>query len=156
MGIRRHIVPGHERLNPILLESIYRLKTTDPGAKRRTSVGGWHSTDPLIVTLPGFDHLMGVLQQEGVVSEIWAIVNGKGHSNRRHAHWAGVPALSAVYYVQVPQPRAAIVFDPGIRIEPEPGLLLVFGSDEQHSVEVNGSDQDRVVVACNFVPAPPR
>jgi hypothetical protein len=152
MDIRRSYLPGFERTNRDILDSIDLLRRTDLGRPGKSSVGGWHSHDLSTAVLPGFDALSAFLRKEvGGFDELWAIVNGKGHFNRQHKHNPG--RVSAAYYIQVPRPAAAIVF-PGVRgrrIEPEPGLLLTFDGSLTHSVEVNESDGLRVSISCNFL-----
>jgi hypothetical protein len=152
--IKKLQLPNFETVNPLILDSIRQLRLVDRGTSggSRSTIGGWHSTDQSVVNLPGFDVLVEFLRKQvGDFDAIWVCVNGRGHYNRRHQHNPG--RMSGAYYVTTPSPVAAIVFhgEQDVRVEPEPGMLLVFDGGYEHSVEPNQADADRVVVSCNFV-----
>ena len=100
---------------------------------------------------------------------MWTIINRKGAANDRHHH--GNSAISAAYYVKAPEncgkivfydPRPApIYFHPNARssnslncqvnaITPVEGLLVLFPSYLDHSVEANNSNEERVVISFNI------
>ena len=102
------------------------------------------------------------------IKSIWAIINEKGASNDRHHH--GNSALSAAYYVRAPKdcgdivfydPRPAPVFSHPIAkkpnilnatvnsITPDEGLLVLFPSYLDHSVNPNLSSDQRIVISFN-------
>ena len=102
------------------------------------------------------------------IKSIWAIINERGASNERHHH--GNSALSAAYYVSAPKdcgnivfydPRPAPVFShplakkPNIlnatvnSITPNEGLLVLFPSYLDHSVNQNLSSDQRIVISFN-------
>ena len=102
------------------------------------------------------------------IKSIWAIINEKGASNERHHH--GNSALSAAYYVRAPKdcgdivfydPRPAPVFSHPIAkkpntlnatvnsITPDEGLLVLFPSYLDHSVNPNLSSNQRIVISFN-------
>ena len=102
------------------------------------------------------------------ITNIWTIVNEKGAFNERHQH--GNSDLSAAYYVKAPKdcgeivfydPRPAPVYShpraktPNIlnatinSVSPEEGLLVLFPSYLEHSVNPNQSEDQRIVISFN-------
>ena len=100
---------------------------------------------------------------------MWAIINTKGAYNERHHHQNS--ALSAAYYVCAPEncgninfydPRPAPVYShPYIKnynslnskvnsIVPSDGLLVLFPSYLDHSVSINKSEKERMVISFNI------
>ena len=108
-------------------------------------------------------------KQEVKIKSMWAIINEKGAFNQRHHH--GNSDLSAAYYVSAKQdcgdivfydPRPAPVFKHPISrkpnilnasinsIKPEEGLLVLFPSYLEHSVNQNLSKEKRIVISFNI------
>ena len=107
--------------------------------------------------------------QEVKISNMWAIINTKGSLNQKHHH--SNSDLSAAYYVSAEKncgniifydPRPAKVYkhpiakNPNIlnatinSISPEPGMLILFPSYLEHSVNPNLSDHKRIVISFNL------
>ena len=107
--------------------------------------------------------------QEVKISNMWAIINKKGSLNQKHHH--SNSDLSAAYYVAAKEncgdiifydPRPATVYkhpiakEPNIlnatinSISPEPGMLILFPSYLEHSVNPNLSDHKRIVISFNL------
>ena len=107
--------------------------------------------------------------QEVKISNMWAIINTKGSLNQKHHH--SNSDLSAAYYVSAEEncgdiifydPRPAKVYrhpiakNPNIlnatinSISPEPGMLILFPSYLEHSVNPNLSDHKRIVISFNL------
>jgi len=107
--------------------------------------------------------------QEVKISNMWAIINTKGSLNQKHHH--SNSDLSAAYYVSAEKncgdivfydPRPATVYKHPIAkkpnilnatinsINPEPGMLILFPSYLEHSVEPNLSDHKRIVISFNL------
>tara|TARA_B100001059_G_C17783759_1_gene555840 strand:+ start:14 stop:601 length:588 start_codon:yes stop_codon:yes gene_type:complete len=107
--------------------------------------------------------------QEVKISNMWAIINKKGSLNQKHHH--SNSDLSAAYYVSAKKncgdivfydPRPATVFKhpvstkPNIlnatinSISPEEGMLILFPSYLEHSVNPNLSESKRVVISFNL------
>tara|TARA_Y100001970_G_scaffold283604_1_gene399188 strand:- start:9476 stop:10063 length:588 start_codon:yes stop_codon:yes gene_type:complete len=103
------------------------------------------------------------------IQSMWAIVNEKKAFNQRHHH--GNSDLSAAYYVMAPEdcgdivfydPRPAPVYkhpvakSPNIlnasvnSIKPESGMLVLFPSYLEHSVNPNKSSKKRIVISFNI------
>ncbi|MDC1047103.1 TIGR02466 family protein [Alphaproteobacteria bacterium] len=107
--------------------------------------------------------------QEVKISNMWAIINKKGSLNQKHHH--SNSDLSAAYYVSAEKncgdiifydPRPAKIYkhpiakNPNIlnatisSISPQPGMLILFPSFLEHSVDPNLSDHKRVVISFNL------
>ena len=102
------------------------------------------------------------------ITGMWAIINPTNASNARHIHSNNF--LSAAYYVKAPDQCGDIVFhDPrsanAIRtpristinkmnsttfsVTPKDGLLVLFPSYLHHSVDLNRSEEDRIIISFN-------
>ena len=103
------------------------------------------------------------------IKSIWAIINEKNAWNQKHHH--SNSDLSAAYYVSAHEncgdivfydPRPAPVHNHPISrtpnklnatvnsIKPEPGMLVLFPSYLEHSVNPNLSDKKRIVISFNI------
>ena len=104
------------------------------------------------------------------ITGMWAVVNGPGSSNRLHNHPFNY--LSGVFYLQVPKDSGSLIFhDPRpqsevlsppkkqgenlhtahrVTWEPKQNDLLVFPSWLQHEVEINNSQEERIVISFNI------
>ena len=110
------------------------------------------------------------LERQAVkIKSLWAIINEKGAWNQKHHH--SNSDLSAAYYVAAHEncgdivfydPRPAPVHNHPISkspnklnatvnsIKPEPGMLVLFPSYLEHSVNPNLSDKKRIVISFNL------
>ncbi len=107
--------------------------------------------------------------QEVKLSNMWAIINKKGAMNQKHHH--SNSDLSAAYYVTATEGCGDIIFyDPrpgkvykyplsnipnllnsnNNGVKPESGMLVLFPSYLEHSVNPNTSDNDRIVISFNI------
>lgn len=103
------------------------------------------------------------------ITSMWSIINNKNASNGRHIHSNNY--LSAAYYVKAPSKCGNIVFyDPReakiirkpktsklnqlnsevINVEPKEGILILFPSYLHHSVDMNDSNEERIVISFNI------
>ena len=110
-----------------------------------------------------------LFKQKVKITSMWSIINTKEAFNGRHIH--GNNHISAAYYVKAPEkcgnivfydPRSAPVFNHPIikkpnklnsdshSIKPKEGLLVLFPSYLHHSVEVNQSNDERIVISFNI------
>ena len=110
-----------------------------------------------------------VTNQEIKITSMWSVINRTGNANARHIHPNSF--LSAAYYVKAPDncgdimfhdPRSAAVYRRAkiandnilntseILITPKEGLLVLFPSYLQHSVQSNESGKERVVISFNI------
>ena len=110
-----------------------------------------------------------IQKQKIKIPSMWAIVNKGGAANARHHH--GNSDISAAYYVRAPinsgdivfyDPRPAPVFshpkanNPNSlnamvnSINPVEGLLVLFPSYLDHSVNANMSNEERIVISFNI------
>ncbi len=106
--------------------------------------------------------------QKTKITSMWAIINKGGAANARHHH--GNSTISAAYYVRAPEncgdivfydPRPAPVYSHPISnkpnslnamvnsISPIEGLLVLFPSYLDHSVNENLSNKERIVISFN-------
>ena len=102
-------------------------------------------------------------------TSMWTIINEKGNFNIEHTHPNNY--LSAAYYVKAPENCGSfIVTNPNsvareripvsdnktqfnqniVHIKPEEGDLLLFPAYLPHSVGMNLSDKDRIVISFNI------
>tara|TARA_B100000965_G_C19551910_1_gene740419 strand:+ start:128 stop:730 length:603 start_codon:yes stop_codon:yes gene_type:complete len=117
-----------------------------------------------------FEDMGWDLQKQKIkVTSMWSIINKKNSSNARHIHSNNY--ISAAYYVKAPKncgniifydPRSEAVFRHPIinkpnklntnsfSIEPKEGLLVLFPSYLNHSVDLNNSDEERMVISFNI------
>ena len=107
--------------------------------------------------------------QEVKVTSMWSVINKKNSSNARHIHSNNY--ISAAYYVKTPENGGDIVFhDPRsvttfrypkiaesnalnsniFTIQPKEGLLVLFPSYLYHSVDLNRSEEERIVISFNI------
>ena len=108
-------------------------------------------------------------KQSVSINNLWAIINEKGAWNQKHHH--SNSDLSAAYYVCAHEncgdivfydPRPAPVYKHPIpkspnnlnatvnSIKPEAGMLVLFPSYLEHSVNPNMSDKKRIVISFNI------
>ena len=110
------------------------------------------------------------LQKQKIkIPSMWAIINKDGANNARHHH--GNSDISAAYYIRAPKncgeivfydPRPAPVFShplcnkPNLlnamvnSVNPVEGLLVMFPSYLDHSVNPNLSKEERIVISFNI------
>ena len=107
--------------------------------------------------------------QEVTLSNMWAIINKQGAMNQKHHH--SNSDLSAAYYVTAKEGCGDIIFyDPrpgkvykhpisnipnllnanNNGVKPEPGMLVLFPSYLEHSVNPNTTDHERIVISFNI------
>ena len=103
------------------------------------------------------------------INNMWAIINTGGSSNAQHQH--GNSNISGAYYVRAPKnsgdivfydPRPApVYFHPSAKspnllnaqvnsVIPKEGVLVLFPSYLDHSVNENLSNEERVVISFNI------
>ena len=110
-----------------------------------------------------------IKNQEVKITGMWAIINKKNASNSMHIHSNNY--ISSAYYVKAPKNCGDIVFyDPRfaatyrypkisttnklnsniVSFQPKEGMLVLFPSYLQHSVNLNKSNKERVVISFNI------
>lgn len=103
------------------------------------------------------------------INNMWAIINTGGSANLRHQH--GNSTISGAYYVRAPKNSGDIVFydprpapvytypkavNPNLLnaqvngISPKEGVLVLFPSYLDHSVNENLSNEERIVISFNI------
>ncbi len=109
-------------------------------------------------------------KQSVKISNMWSIINTGGSTNSRHQH--GNSTISGAYYVRAPKncgdivfydPRPAPVYSyptalgPNLLnaqvngINPKEGVLILFPSYVDHSVNENLSNDERIVISFNLI-----
>ena len=107
--------------------------------------------------------------QQVKINNMWAIINTGGSSNAQHQH--GNSNISGAYYVRAPKnsgdivfydPRPApVYFHPNAKspnllnaqvnsVSPKEGVLVLFPSYLDHSVNKNLSNDERIVISFNI------
>jgi len=107
--------------------------------------------------------------QKTKITSMWSIINKRDASNARHIHSNNY--ISSAYYVKAPQNCGDIVFhDPRsvttfrhpliskpnnlntnvFTVQPKEGLLVLFPSYLYHSVDLNRTDEERIVISFNI------
>ncbi len=110
-----------------------------------------------------------IKKQEVKITGMWAVINKKNSSNAMHIHSNNY--ISAAYYVKAPKNCGDIVFyDPRfaatyrypkisktnklnsniVSFQPKEGMLVLFPSYLQHSVNANKTNQERIVISFNI------
>jgi len=110
-----------------------------------------------------------IKNQEVKITSMWSIINKKNASNARHIHSNNY--ISAAYYVKTQENSGDIVFhDPRsvttfrypkiskrnklnsnvFTVQPKEGLLVLFPSYLYHSVDLNRSEEERIVISFNI------
>jgi len=118
-----------------------------------------------VLTDMGWD----IKKQEVKITGMWAVINKKNSSNAMHIHSNNY--ISSAYYVKAPKNCGNIVFyDPRfaatyrypkisrtnklnsniVSFQPKEGMLVLFPSYLQHSVNLNKSNKERVVISFNI------
>ena len=103
------------------------------------------------------------------LNESWANIHGHGHSQEPHVHPNHI--ISGVYYVSAPENSGNLLLHspfkyqmlspPTMEVTPhtarttpikaEAGLLIIFQSFTEHSVQANMSHSDRISISFNFL-----
>ncbi len=102
-----------------------------------------------------------------IIDMCWLNVYGRNHSQERHAHTNYV--MAGIYYVKAPpgcsnlivhSPKSDIMIRPKVRrdtdanrtfvkIDPEPGMMLIFDGHLLHGVTASTIDEERISIAVN-------
>ena len=152
-----------------ITEEILSVQKSDPDGMNVSNIGGYHSKDDIKIPLVD-EYIKDMLEgEEGLnfpheVTGKWFNINGKGSSNKPHRH--GFMGLSGVLFI-TDAPGLILqnddLFSPDIldnnnesfthgtlKIDGEPGQIVVFPSTVLHWVEPNESDTPRITFAFNI------
>lgn len=103
------------------------------------------------------------------LNESWVNIHGHGHSQEPHVHPNHI--ISGVYYVAAPENSGNFLLHSPFKyqmlsppliehsphtarttpIKPQSGLLVLFQSFTEHSVQTNKSNKDRISISFNFL-----
>ncbi len=165
------------------VREIERLREQQPQLAGRTNRSGWNSQDNAILDMAGFAALAPEIRRlvAGVLEEMaggpcpfglqsWVNMHDRGGFNFLHMH--DNVLLSGCFYIQVPEGSGPLVFRdprPGVlnspykgnganackevRLAPHAGLLVLFPHWLEHYVEPHDSDETRITIAINALPA---
>lgn len=141
----------HITINDNLIENIINLSKVIPSATA-SNVGGWQGviTNRQIDWVEELRTLIETTTNKRT-QRFWFNINGPGHSNAWHQHFANCHA--AVLYIKTPPDSGNIEFKQQqevLSINPSPGKLLVFPGTLEHRVTVNNSQEDRISLATNL------
>lgn len=162
--LRQAFLPGAAAVNAALAAQ-YAALGDDPRIRRSHAFHGRFENTYVPAQLvpalaPVSDWVLAqaraVLGRDALHWGFWFNEMGPGHRTSLHAHEEDDELLSAVYYIQVPPDSGRLVLwdgDHDVRIEPQPGMLLMFPPELPHEVEENRSAGTRLSVAFNFGPA---
>jgi hypothetical protein len=158
--------PSAETLNQII-ETAFEQLDDDDFDRRTHFIGGrFENLYPIPGRLNGIDALLDFVEIEAravlgmdappLRLGYWLNAMAPGQRTSEHSHDESDELLSGVYFVATPPHSGDLLFydDPfEIRIQPAPGMLLLFPPQLAHAVEQNRSDGLRLSIAFNIGPA---
>ena len=150
-----YTLENHQELNNELKKIILEFRKKYPESDH-SNVKAWHSHFDTHYKEPKFNILIDKIlkkcqeflkvQCNFIPLNFWVMEYEKGNYAVRHNHW---PAnLSGVYYIDVEENAAPIIFENNFPIEPKNGMLLLFPSIVNH--EVPPSNGKRIVASINL------
>lgn len=138
--------------------------------------GKYNSLDNLsdLIVRCGNSFISSKSDIELVMDNCWLNINSKYSYNTDHVHPGSL--ISGTFYIQTPDNSGNLVFSRSDNfynllwsiaqnssspffsseqsVTPKPGMLVLFGSWETHSVEQNLSDEERISFSFNLKPKP--
>lgn len=153
-----------ERINPALITQFHKARDADDSRQTHHFHGRFENTYVQRSRVPALQavldtahsHAGNLLGHTDLKSGFWFNEMGPGHRTSLHSHEESDELLSAVYYIAVPADSGDLILhgDEGIvRIQPRPGLMVLFDPSLPHEVTTNESTSTRLSVAMNFGPA---
>lgn len=153
-----------DRINPSLIAQYHKARNADDSRQTHHFHGRFENTYVQRSRVPAlqvildtaYRHAGSLLGRTDLKSGFWFNEMGPGHRTSLHSHEEYDELLSAVYYIEVPPDSGDLLLhgdDAVIRIEPRPGLMVLFDPGLPHEVTINQSDSTRLSVAMNFGPA---
>jgi hypothetical protein len=164
--ISAHWYPHAQATNAALAAAFAELQEADFSRRSHHIDGRFENLYLDRRRLPGLDAVLGFASATGAErlgsdcpplrSGFWLNAMPPGSRTSRHSHAENDELLSGVYYVSVPPASGDILFadDPfEVRVNPAPGLLLLFPPVLEHWVEPHRGEGLRLSVAFNLGPA---
>lgn len=165
--------------------TVLRMRDANPRPAGRTNRSGWNSEDMAVLEQPVFAPLRDTVRAGcaralremgasavGFTLQSWVNLHDRGGFNFLHVHEGCL--LSGSFYLAVPHGSGRFVFrDPrpgvvhgyvkgavpngysDIQLTPQVGLMVLFPCWMEHFVEPHESDEPRIVIAFNAIPANP-
>ena len=155
------ILDDHISLNKHLLNLIDGYRKDRPEKEEHTNLRAWRSEYDTHIKETKFDFLIEECARMARVcskevydescpllpSGFWVAQYDEGEYARNHHHW---PAdWSAVYYIDVDESSAPIIFEDNLSVTPKNGMLVLFPGTLRHRVPK--TDSPRTVAAMNLV-----
>ena len=155
-------LPDYETLNPKLITLIKQYREKYPEREEHTNLRAWRSSYETHLQEDRFDFIIqkGCDAAKCVAKEywlapdvhylpsaFWMCMYEKGEYARQHHHYPS--DVSIVYYVDVKDDSAPIVFEDSLTIQPKNGMMLIFPAWLQH--RVLETESERIVIAMNLV-----
>ena len=152
-----------------ITEEIFSIQRSDPDGIKVSNSGGYHSRVDISTPITD-EYIRGILEGEGglnfphEITSHWFNINNKGNSNNPHRH--GFMGLSGVLFI-TSAPGLILSSDDlfssslrdndgknftqgTVKIDGEPGMIVVFPSSILHWVEQSESDTPRITFAFNI------
>ena len=154
------LIDGHDEMNQYVKYHILEMKKQHPEGVDESNVKAWRSDwfthkkdirfQPFVDVCLQACHFLckDFFQSDAnlLCSNMWVMEYEGGDHTKRHDHFPDV--MSCVYYVDVEEGCAPIVFEGDLEVTPKKNLLVFFPSILQHEVPV--TDSKRTVISMNF------
>jgi len=144
--------------NQSILDSIYDYKRLYPKS-RSSSIYAWHTDYDMYINNDRINQLLTTIENKvniicnkvnhyTKIVESWAAIYNKDDFTVWHNH--SVTTYSTVYYARADHDASKIVFEGGLELQPQTGMLVVFPGYLNHMVPRSISDNPRIIVASNL------
>lgn len=163
--IAAYWLPNGDSINRRIADAFAGLEESDFERRTHFFDGRFENLYVQGNRLPGLDAVLRFARDqstaliEGAPAQLrcgfWLNAMAPGQSTSIHSHEENDELLSGVYYVTAPITSGAIVFHDHpfeTRVDPVPGMMLLFAPSLHHSVAPNRSNELRLSVAFNIGP----
>ena len=155
------MLDDYENLNKHLMKLISSYREAYPKKEEHTNLRAWRSEYDTHIKEDKFEHLIEECSRMAKVvsddfydtsgpllpSGFWVAQYDEGEYARNHHHY---PAdWSAVYYIDVDERSAPIIFEDDVSVAPKSGMMVLFPGNMRHRVPK--TDSPRTVAAMNLV-----
>ena len=156
-------LPDHENLNRQLLTLIKQYREKYPEKEEHTNLRAWRSDYESHIKEDRFDYLIQKVcevaslitkhhedykaEVDYLPSGFWVGQYDKGNYARKHHHAPN--DFACVYYVDVDEDSAPIIFEDDLIVKPENGMIVIFPGFLNHRVAHTQSP--RTIAAMNLI-----